>query len=180
MSIEGLTTITQRLWRGWDDPGLPVGAYIGAQDVTGDASGGVEFVTFRFLGEGAPLSGRYYNIEQITTHYAAAVSGAGSLVALNWDDVGASPLSDRNWAIAYQSDGIGAAGLATGGWATGGRMPLFLGQPQSNPLVGTSVFIQIANVLGRVLSATIQGYIWEPRSAMVNGGLRRPVEALYG
>ncbi len=180
MSIEGAVTISQRLWRGWQDPGLPVGAYIGAVDVTGDASGGVEFVTFNFVGEGEPVSGRYYNIEQITTHFAAAISAQGSLVALNWDDVGASALSDRNWSISYVSDGIGAAGIASGGFAIGGRMPLFLGQPQRNPLVGSAVFIQIANVLGRVLSGTIQGYIWEPRSAMVNGGLRRPVEALYG
>jgi len=178
MTITAAFTITQRLWRGWDDPGLPVGAYIGAQTVTGDASGGTERVDFDFAGEGEPVSGRYYNVEQITSHHTDAASVAGAMVAVNWESVGPTGLANREWPLTFQSDTVGDAQLIQVG--ANDVVPLFLGIPQAVPALATILSFRIPNVLNRVLFATIQGYIWEARSTMVDGGLRRPFEALYG
>jgi len=172
-----MTTVSQRIWRGWDDPGLPVGAYLASQFVVGDASGGAEIVFFDFAGEGEPVSGRFYNIEQITAHHNGAATVGASLQSSNWESIGPTFLSDRIWSAALTTDGITDSGLS---YANLPPMPIFLGQPQPDPDLPSSVSFRIANVLNRTLTAQIQGYIWEPRSVNVEGGLRRPREALYG
>jgi len=177
MTIVAETTISPRLWRGYADPGLPIGAYIGSQTVTGDASGGSELVDFVFALEGAPVSGRYYNIEQITAHTSDAVSVGGSIVATNWETVGPTGLADRVWACNYVTDGLSDAGLS---FERLPELPIFLGLAQPVPDLATIVRFRLINTLNRVLFAQIQGYIWEPRSSLVDGGLRRPIEALYG
>lgn len=178
MTISAQVTITQRLWRGWDDPGLPVGAYIASQTVTGDASGGTQIVFFDFAGEGDPVSGRYYNVEQLTAHHSDAATVEGTMRAINWESVGPTGLADRIWSLSFITDGVGDSGLNYS--RISGIFPVFLGQPQPVPALASTLDVRIANSLNRVLFAQIQGYIWEPRSNMVDGGLRRPVEALYG
>jgi len=177
MTITASVTIVPRLWRGWLDPGLPVGAYIASITVTGDASGGTQRIAFEFAGEGAPVSGRYYNIEQLTAHTSTNLSVIGNMTATNWESVGPTGLAARLWALSFVADGIAQAPLIDSGTPS---LPLFLGQPQPVPALASDIVIQINNVNTRVLFAQIQGFIWEPRSALVNGGLRRPVEALYG
>lgn len=177
MTIIGSISITQRLWRGWQDPGFPIGAYIASQTVTGDASGGNAIVRFAFSGEGDPVSGRYYNIEQVTCHHSDASSVVGAMAAVNWESIGPTGLADRLWKLALTSSGTGDSPLDLGNF---GQLPVFLGQPQPIPDLSSEVEFRIVNVLNRVLFAQIQGYIWEPRSNLVNGGLRRPADALYG
>lgn len=177
MTISTMTTVSQRIWRGWQDPGLPVGAYIASQFVIGDASGGAQIVFFDFAGEGEPVSGRFYNIEQFDSHHNGLADIFGSLQSSNWESIGPTFLTDRIWNISYFGDGVTDSGLSNG---NSPPMPLFLGQPQPNPDLASSVSVRIANTLNRTLVAMIQGYIWEPRSVNVEGGLRRPIEALYG
>jgi len=177
MTISAMTTVTPRLWRGWDDPGLPVGAYIASQFVVGDAGGGAMIVFFDFAGEGEPVSGRFYNIEQITSHHNSAANVGGSMQSSNWESIGPTFLSDRIWATNYTTDGITDTGLS---YERLPPMPIFLGKPQPDPDLPSSFSFRIPNVLNQTLTAMIQGYIWEPRSVNVEGGLRRPVEALYG
>jgi len=178
MTIIASFTIQQRLWRGWSDPGLPVGAYIGATTVTGDASGGTERIDFDFAGEGEPVSGRYYNVEMMTSHHTDAVTTVGSLVAVNWEAVGPTGLADRRWPLAWVSDGDSNSELSQLNSIL--VFPFFLGKPQAVPALSTTLSFRQDNVLNRVMFATIQGYIWEPRSNLVEGGLRRPVESVYG
>lgn len=177
MSITASVTITPRVWRGWLDPGLPIGAYIASQTVTGDVSGGDQIVFFDFALEGLPVSGRYYNLEQLTSHFSDDATVAGSMRAINWESVGPTGLADRQWATIYQGDGVTDAQLSA---QTLPKFPVFLGQAQAIPDLRTTLELRIANVLNRVLFVQIQGYIWEPRSILVDGGLRRPFEALYG
>jgi len=176
MTISTLFTITQRVWRGWRDPGLPVGAYIAATTVQGDASGGRQLVIFQYALEGDPVSGRYYNIEQLTSHISTFTAINGGLTATNWESVGPTGLADRVWALRYETDDVNLAALAE----RQPQVPVFLGTPQPVPALASQVSIGIPNVLNRVLFAQIQGYIWEARSVNVDGGLRRPVESLYG
>ncbi len=177
MTIFAETTVRQRLWRGWQDPGLPVGAYIASITVTGDASGGSEFIDFNFAGEGEPVSGRFYNIEQVSSHVAPAASAVGSMTAINWESVGPTGLADRVWLLSWITDGVTAGAMDS---QHNPKIPVFLGQPQPIPDLASVVRFLTINVLNRVLFAQIQGYIWQPRSVSVDGGLRRPVEALYG
>jgi len=177
MTVTALFTIKQRTWRGWDDPGLPVGAYIAAQTVAGDASGGNAVIFFEYALEGAPVSGFFYNVEQITAHTTDAATSTGSLRATNWESIGPTGLADRQWHLVLATDGATDAQLL---YTDLPKFPIFLGQPQAVPALATSLEFRIPNVLNRVLLATVQGYIWHPRSVQVDGGLRRPIEALYG
>lgn len=177
MTISASFTVTPRMWRGWNDPGLPVGAYIASGTVTGDASAGSQIIFFDFAIEGEPVSGRFYNIEQVSAHHSDNSDRGGSMRATNWESVGPTGLADRLWATLYRANAISDAPLSFEQFP---QLPIFLGQPQPVPDLNSSVSFEILNTLNRVLFAQIQGYIWEPRSVMVNGGLRRPVEALYG
>jgi len=177
MTITALSTITPRVWRGYSDPGLPVGAYIASQTVTGDASGGSEIISFEFALEGAPVSGFFYNIEQITAHVTGAVSPNGNMTATNWESIGPTGLATRVWRTSFISDGVSLGGISA---ETLPQFPIFLGTPQPVPALASDFAFHTANVLNRVLFAQIQGYVWQPRSVNVDGGLRRPIEALYG
>lgn len=59
-------------------------------------------------------------------------------------------------------------------------LPIFLGRQR---FAGVSCHMTFAipnNADGRVLTMQVQGYIWTPQAANVNGGLQRPSAPLYG
>jgi len=59
-------------------------------------------------------------------------------------------------------------------------LPLFLGGAAPVPALAAQVEVGTNNVNMATLLVTIQGYIWEPRSVQAEGGLRRPIDSLYG
>lgn len=175
MSVVADFPVIQRPWAGYDDPGLPVGMWIAQGTVSGDMTGGDASVVFVFKPAGNPLGGRFYNIEQLEVHTTNASVNEGGLLFNNFEIVGTTGLVNRLTHLSLESDGITDAGLIPGDL----QLPIFIGRPQLVDLEA-AVQVRLANTTIEVLFATIQGYIWEPRSLLVAGGLRRPPDSLYG
>jgi len=175
MSVSQVVPVHFRPWRGYATSGLPTGMWIAQGTILGDAGGGQRSVIMRFKEEGDPLGGRFYNIEQIECHWTDAGVTGGSLTLTNFDILSSSGLVNREIILVARTDGVTTAGLVTGET----RLPIFVGRPT---LVGVSSQLEFAtvNVDSDTFFATAQGYIWEPRSLLVDGGLRRPVDGLYG
>lgn len=177
MTVSISTHVQQRPWRGYDDPGLPVGMYIAQNAVTGDASGGDMSVIFEFRGEGSAASGRFFNIEQIECHHSVSTTKSLAMQAVNWDLVGPAGLVNREWEAQLANNSNSIAAMTT---SRQFPLPIFLGITAPVPSLAAQVILSIDNVDLTSLVATIQGYIWEPRSVLSQGGLRRPVDSLYG
>lgn len=168
--------VNRRAWRGYDEPGLPVGIYIAQGLVTGDATGGDMRLLFGFKEEGDAASGRFYNLEQVDLHTSNTSAANMDMRAENFDFVGAAGLINRQWAARTRNTGIVTA-LSTD---TQFPLPLFLGLAAPVASLVSQIIIQTPNVDGVAFHATIQGFIWEPRSILAEGGLRRPLDSIFG
>ena len=177
MTIAVSNAISIRPWRGYDDPGLPVGMYFAQNAVTGDASGGDMVILFEFKGEGEPVSGRFFNVEQINIFHSSGTSKSGHIQALNWETIGPVGLVNRHWRFELEPDLSGASAMTDQIYFP---LPLFLGSVAPVASLAADLQVAIDNIDLTSLVATIQGYIWEPRSVQAEGGLRRPVDSLYG
>jgi len=170
-------SIRNRPWRGYDDPGLPVGMYFAQNSVVGDASGGDMIVFFDFKGEGEPISGRFFNLEQINIFHSDVASKPGHIVANNWETIGPVGLVNRQWKFQLVTNVNGVAAMSDLLYFP---LPLFLGSAAPLADLASDLEVGVDNVNVSSLTVTIQGYIWEPRSVQAEGGLRRPVDSLYG
>lgn len=177
MTVSVIAHVQQRPWRGYDDHGLPVGMYIAQGLVTGDATGGNMLVIFQFRGEGVAASGRFFNVEQVECQHSVAALKTCSLQATNWDLTGAAGLINREWMFALEDNDNTIAAMTTFKQLP---LPIFMGITAPVPALAAQLRISTNNVDLTTLTATIQGYIWEPRSVMAEGGLRRPIDSLYG
>lgn len=174
MSIAAVFPVIQRPWKGYTDRGLPVGMWVAQGTVTGDASAGQQGIFFVFKGEGEPLGARFYNIEQVEVHSTQANLDNAGMSLNNFDIIGQTGLVNRLLHVSLESDAITNTGIISGDL----RLPIFLGRPQLVDLEA-QVEVRTINTLNETLFATIQGYIWEPRSLLEDGGLRRPLDSLY-
>jgi len=176
VSVVAEFPVLQRPWRGYDSPGLPAGMWIAQGTALGDASGGTQSVGFVFKDEAVPLGGRFYNLEQLSVHATFGTITDMALVLLNFDIVGSTGLVNREHHLTLSTDGVTTASLVD---MDGPRLPLFLGRPS---LVGLNTVLRIrtSNLNNETVFFTCQGYIWEPRSLLEDGGLRRPLDSLYG
>jgi len=180
MSVILDAAVVPRMWRGWDDPSYPVGAYIASSTLLGDATGGVMQINFPFKFEAAPADGRFYNIEQIsafaTTSFSPPIEGF--IRVISFETLASAVIGERQYRFL-----IGQNLPAASAGFDFPPMPLFLGQ-SSRLTAGSIAFshLQIGtfNVDLTAWSVDIQGYIWEPRSILSDGGLKRPVDVLYG
>jgi len=177
MTVAGETGIAQRIWRGYDDPGLPVGMYRALTSVTGDMSGGNMLITFIYRNLGDSLTGRFYNIEQLEVNRTGSPTN-GFLQSENFETVGPTGLINFERRIRLDASGGSFVNAMNPGESV--KLPLFLGSSQAVPALAAEVNIGFANTNLLVLVASIQGYIWESRSIMAEGGLRRPQDSLYG
>lgn len=175
MSVVAVFPVIQRPWKGYQDPGLPVGMWIAQGTVTGDMTGGSATVIFVFKGEGEPLGARFYNIEQLEFSSTEAGRANAGLRIFNFDVIGTTGLVTRSIHLEIETDDIADASLKSGQV----RLPIFLGRPQLVDLEAQVLF-RTNNTTIETIFATAQGYIWEPRSLLIDGGLRRPLDSLYG
>lgn len=151
--------------------------YFAQNAVTGDASGGDMIVFFIFKGEGEPVSGRFFNIEQFNAFHSTTGLKAIHMQANNWESVSPAGLVNRQWRGELEDNANGVSCLNQ---ALEFPLPLFLGQ--AAPLVDLEAQFEVGidNIDLSSLVISIQGYIWEPRSVQAEGGLRRPTDSLYG
>lgn len=177
MSVIFDAPIVPRMWRGYDDPGLPVGMYIAHFAIIGDGTGGTMQINFPFKEEDAPASGRFYNIEQISAFItvAQATPLAGFIRIVSFEALGPFIIGDRQYRFDFQTSlPASSAGFGFP------PLPLFLGQTSRLANLFSHLQIGCANINLSALGVDIQGYIWEARSILSEGGLRRPADALHG
>lgn len=177
MSVVTNVHVEQRPWRGYDDPGLPVGMYIAQGIVTGNGTGGAMTNIFGFKDEGDAASGRYYNIEEVEVQQSNTSTRDAAMKAVNWDSVASAGLLNREWSYQLQSNSGGVAAMVTRSQLP---LPIFLGLAAPVRDLAAQIEISCDNVDLTTLVAVIQGYIWEARSVLAEGGLRRPIDSLYG
>jgi len=179
MTVTGIAPVSPRMWRGFDDPSLPVGAYISLGLAVGDASGGFLEIEHQFKLAGQAGNGRFYNIEQMNAFSTDATFVSAFLVAVGFEELPTANITVQRWVFTLNLD---AGGFAVGQFSTGlPNFPIFIGQSSPDISVLAAVRVGLANPgAGLVLQSVIQGYIWEPRSVMAAGGLQRPLTSLYG
>ncbi len=177
MTITVTDIITPRIWRGYDDPGLPVGMYISHQPVIGNLSGGQMQAVFVFKPIGRGATGRFFNIEQVDMRKDATTTVDVQMFTTNFDQEANLGIGTRIWKWEMSNDGVGNAAID---WDRFPRLPLFLGQSTRLATQQTSLTIGVANDDGVALGIVVQGFIWEARSVQAPGGLRRPVDSVYG
>jgi len=161
VTVVGVTRVQQRPWRGYDDPGLPVGMYISQGTVLGDASGGSMQINIVFRNAGVAASGRFYNIEQLEIHVTSELGATeGFLTFNNFELVGATGLVNRTLRFILTNNAGATSALD---FSEAPRLPIFLGITSPVAGLATDVRVGIDNINTETLFATIQGYIWEPR-----------------
>jgi len=178
MSVTTSTGVFPRMWRGYDDPGLPVGAWIAHAVSVGNATGGINQCEFLFKAEDTPVTGRFYSLEQADAFLTAETLQAGFLTLDNFEQLGPFIIATRQWRFEFQTNANGVAAIHFNEGFP--ELPLFLGQTPRIASFDAAMRIGATNVNIVVLSAVVQGFIWEPRSIMAEGGLRRPTDSVYG
>jgi len=177
MSIAATFRIETLPWRGYDDPGLPAGAWVAQANLDSDMSGGNNTIQFLFQLSADPLSSRLYNLEQWTIGAGATTDTTCRMQITNMGHLSTDrPLGSRSFAIPLLASPP-AAGIDSAAQPL--RRPIFLGAPSAAGNTAQIEFI-IDNVSGLSQNVSVYGYIWEPRSILAAGGLRRPVEGLFG
>jgi len=151
--------------------------YIAQNAVTGDASGGDMIIFFIFKGEGEPVSGRFFNIEQVNVFHSSTSTQVGHFSLNNFETLGPVGLVNRQWKFRLVDNVNGVAAMDE---QTYFPLPLFMGSVSPVASLAAQFEVGVNNIDLTSLVATIQGYIWEPRSIQAPGGLRRPVDSLYG
>lgn len=178
MSVIQRAAVQPRMWRGFDDPGLPVGVYISLGLGIGDVSGGTLLIEHQFKQANDPASTRLYNIEQLSAFSTDNTPAPGFLVAVGFEQLPTANVTVQRWQFALLDDG---GGFGTMPFTALRGFPIFIGQSTPNFDTLAAVNVGIANPgAGIVFQSVIQGFIWEPRAAQSEGGLRRPNERLYG
>lgn len=180
MTLIANIPVQQLYFRGDDDLSLPAGIWWMSSTLVGDASGGFIGVRAEFHAEGAPLSGDFFSLEQIS-----------ALLTINSDTnmflrtVGMAPQPrlaafDRIWHL--QMEALDASlGNSSLGAATFQMLPLFLGTNRGTVDDIGVLEVGVANPSATdSLSVSMMGYRWTSRSIMATGGPQRPMRSIFG
>ena len=173
MTVVGAFRYDVRPYSGYDDPGLPVAAYIAQGALVGDASGGSVIFTFVYQEEQDERITELFNLEQLSID----TNGSGESILMqtvNMDTLSrnraASPQMARFVTVATVSQSTLNLDTQQSG------LPLWLGSPNLNSLSGLGALrFSLGNTDLRLYAITIQGHIWSARSILAQGGPRRPV-----
>lgn len=176
MTVSADFRVETRPYSGYDDPGLPIAAYVASGEATGDASGGFVNLTFRFqIAEGANVTERY-NLEQLHVDVQTGTNTAVVMVLQGMDHIQFPfrPMARQEWTMILNSNGVADSSLPVSELA---GLPIWMGMPV--PGVDAGVEFQFPNLDTVLFTASVQGYIWGPRSILAEGGPRRPPNGFF-
>jgi len=176
MGVSVVGPIFIRPYRGFDNPAFPVAHWVAGEFVIGDLSGGTSDFTIVFKPGGQPLSGRLFNIEELSISESANAGEFRSLQSIGMDRF--NPLlGPTTWDLAFvlQSGNFEATQPAI----LANAFPAFLGAAVSVASVAALQYTG-TNSNGNIVRLRAMGYIWEARSILAEGGPQRPPTALYG
>lgn len=182
MSVLVDRTARRRIWRGYDDPGLPTGMWYGWVSAVGDGTGGDVILDLLLenaeASPGTPgLTGNHYNIEAISAQstLSSATVAAMELINLTPPVEGAA-LFTRTFSLPMALNELNDNAILIGDLLP---RPLFIGSRQL-PAVSCIIRFTQDNNSGETIIFYAEGYVWGARSLQAEGGLRRPVGSLYG
>lgn len=179
MTILSDVPIRRLQYRGYDDPALPVGIWWVTGVVVGDASGGTAQVRGTLKEEGDAVSGNMWNLEQVMAFTSDATPLAIFITA-----AGLSPSRELPGVDAIYQGILDTTGAGLGNTALGNamhRLPIWLGAVRGGADVRATIGFGITNpTASDSLAVSAMGYIWDPRSILVDGGPQRPERSLFG
>jgi len=176
MSVSADFRIDVRPYSGYEDPALPIAAYIGQGSLVGDASGGSVDFSFLFQRSADAQISEMFNLEQL------AMDSTTSALPVTIRLVAMDTLSPSRLAFGQIWSGLMAdrfAGTNSALPVGGLPRPLWLGSPNREEGNGLIRFT-MQNFDLDLYAVTIQGYMWGPRSVLAPGGPQRPVGRLFG
>jgi len=179
VAVSGTFRVDVRPYSGYDNPSLPIAAWIAQAGIVGDASGGDLFINFEFRGADDNQVSELFNLEQMAIDTSSGAAAEDLLMdTRNMDSLAQNrPVSDQRWAISLANI-ISGEGVALP-MTRSNILPIWLGAP--NGVEGESgLRFQFDNVDLQLYQIVIQGYIWGPRSVLAQGGPQRPVGGLFG
>lgn len=178
MSITTESRVEMRPWNGFEDPGLPEGAWVASDIVSGDGSGGFMRVNFNFFLANDPLSSRMFSLEQWSAGFGTSLLGdaLGLIQITGFDRLTTARLMQDRF---YAFDLIDTLLVATAARPEQFPRSIWLGPP-GEAGTGAAVSFQTANLNTVGMRVTAQGYVWGPRSRLAAGGPRRPPGPVFG
>ncbi len=166
-----------RPYSGYEDPSLPVGAWIGAGSLVGDASAGFLVMNFLFQFGQQPLNSQMYNVERVAAEVSVGTTQQGHIETRNMDELAPNrPVGVQRWSFALVDDGADNAIIDL---ASQAGLPMWLGRATA-PLLECGVRVQFTNTNLLTYTVALQGYFWGPRSILAPGGPQRPPNGFLG
>jgi len=158
---------------GFADPGLPTAVWQVSGLTTGDASGGTNALQVNLKSAGQPV-GEFFSLEQLSTRNEEAADNAMLLSVAGMETFGPDG-EERRWSL---PDALIEASTSLLLPLTSANPRLFIGRAGNTATAGT-LTIQTSNGDGEDVRVSMMGYVWTPRSILVDGGIRRPVSGLF-
>lgn len=174
MAIIAIADVVSRKFSGYEDPRYPSGFWVGAGQVTGDASGGDSTLQLNFNPATSLFNSQYYSIEQFMISIIANANFLVDMLIANFDLF--TPITGQRYTIPVIGSEASIANIDL--LQHKGMRGLFLGQASNTDTAQSLSFI-IDNTTNEVMNVFVQGYIWGVRSTMVEGGPQRPPTGLY-
>jgi len=166
-----------RPYSGYEDPSLPIASWISQAGAAGNASGGSFNMGFFFQLDGDPLISELFSLEQISFDTSVETNRNLLLQTVNMDNLAPNrPGSTQFWK--FQIDAVFSTGVSAIPLANT-MLPLWLGSPNRDE-GDSGLRITTSNTDLVLYAATLQGYMWGPRSVLAQGGPRRPTGGLFG
>jgi len=168
--------VNTRPYSGYTDPALPIASYIAQGTDLGTVTGGSLFLEFPFQLAAGPDVSNLYNLEQFAIHVDQNLNIGANLETFAMDHL-AGPLVAliQRWSLLVNFGGGGLGNANDFGTMAG--LPVWLGRPQTG--LDAGLRFELINTLNVTYTATIQGYIWGPRSVLAQGGPQRPQSGYF-
>jgi len=178
VTVSGDFRVDVRPYSGYRDPGLPIASWIAQAGSVGDASGGVVIQDFFVQLDGAPHISELYNLEQISVDTSSGTVRDVVIETRQMDILAPNRrASPQKWKLV--SSGVLGNTNITATQLLNSMLPLWLGSPNRDE-GDAGLRLTWTNIDLLLYAATLQGYIWGPRSVLAEGGPRRPVGGLFG
>lgn len=177
MTVVADIVVESRRYSGWIDRRYPIGYWVAALQVIGDATGGTLEIRLLFQTANGParLNSQMYSVERLSITAAENAARVARVVAVNM----AGP-SNVAFAPQYSLQMDVQSGTLQSA-VRGDQfsfLPWFLGS-QRDPGITTSLSMILLNRDAISFRFEAEGYRWSARSVLVDGGPQRPPTGLY-
>lgn len=178
MTVFSTFRVDTRPYSGYADPSLPIAAWIASGTTTGNGTGGSLFMDFIVQVAETTRVTELFNLEQIAVHTDASGAIVGILRTEQMDVLNPNVRATevQEWVLPLVANGVADSALNLNNLS---GLPIWLGAPTDGD-VDAGLQLEFLNVDTIVFHATLQGYMWGPRSVVAPGGPQRPPFGYFG